>query len=138
MNVLIIDDSNAVRDRLVERLRETNPAANLLQADSFDSAATAMQNNEIHAICTEIRANDVSCIPFLQGIGELNTRPGLIILTDNALPEYEYVCKKLGADFFFDKFNQFDEAVAAVNFSLHRNSRTASGHNPVDAGSAAS
>ena len=33
--------------------------------------------------------------------------PTIVVLTNYAFPDYEFACRKYGADFFFDKSRQF-------------------------------
>ena len=52
----------------------------------------------------------------------------VIVLTNYAYPQYREKCMAFGADFFFDKSTEFDEAIEVIKaMSAERNPKEASG-----------
>ena len=45
----------------------------------------------------------------------------VIILTNDALPEYRKICDDFGADYFFDKSSEFEKIVDVINKTKNTN-----------------
>ncbi len=114
LNLLIVEDSPIVRERLVALARE------YLAADSIDTA-----NNGIDAIECFDRASpalvtlDIS-LPRLSGLEVLahirrrGTPAEVAVFTSSTSPEMEARCRELGANHFFDKSKDIAPMIAVL------------------------
>lgn len=109
MSLLIIDDSDFIRDRLVALFDESKNLGKILQArDSFEAL------ERFNAFMPEIVLLDIH-IPGDNGIKILekfkSIRPAAIVimLTNYPYEQYKSRCMELGADYFFQKSGDMNE-----------------------------
>jgi DNA-binding NarL/FixJ family response regulator len=114
MNVLIVDDSLIVRERLAEALREIVPVAAMLGAGDVTGALLALQQFVPDLVILDLNLAGGSGLDLLPYLKRRVPAPHVVVLTNHAEPEYADRCRRLGADFFFDKSTQFDEALEAM------------------------
>ena len=114
MDVLIVDDSTLVRQRVVDLLAEAVPDAEVYEADSVSSAQTQLAGRHVDALVLDLRLPDGSGLEVLRA-AKLRL-PGLtvIVLSNYADDFYRARCRQLGADFFFDKSQEFMRIVAVL------------------------
>jgi DNA-binding NarL/FixJ family response regulator len=105
VRVLVVDDSSAVRSRLVARLREWGLEV-AGEAAGGAEALTLARRMRPHAVVLDLHLRDGSGIEILAGL----KAEGLMVavITNEVHPEYRRRCLALGADFFFDKSKEFD------------------------------
>ena len=114
MRVIIIDDSAAVRARLVAMLAEA-PGVDVVAAtrDGFEGVTLA----RLHAPDAVILDLNLPGISGLEVLDLLKARPNppvVIVLTNHPHACYRAACMRGGADFFFDKSCDFERLVVAV------------------------
>ena len=114
MDVLIVDDSTLVRQRVVDLLAEAVPDAEVYEADSVSSAQTQLASRHVDALVLDLRLPDGSGLEVLRA-AKLRL-PGLtvIVLSNYADDFYRARCRQLGADFFFDKSQEFMRIVTTL------------------------
>jgi two-component system cell cycle sensor histidine kinase/response regulator CckA len=114
VNILIVDDSVTIRDRLREML------SILPGVDRVDTAATASDARQ----CLEAAPPDVvvldihlpggSGIEVLDALRPARDRVTVIVLTNDPTPQGRDTCHRSGADFFFDKSAEFQRSVDII------------------------
>ena len=114
MDVLIVDDSILVRKRVVDLLAETVPDAKVCEADSVSSAQVQLAGHHMDALVLDLRLPDGSGLEILRSAKQ--RLPGLtvIVLSNYSDGFYRSRCRQLGADFFFDKSQEFMRIVAVL------------------------
>jgi len=114
MRVLIADNSTALRERLADHLR------NLAGVEIVGQAKNVAMAREL-----SVRLKpDLTILDTLDSAGDWigllrhlkRSSPGskVIMLTNFVEPENREMCKRNGADYFFDKSIEFDKAVAVI------------------------
>jgi two-component system response regulator DevR len=109
MKVLIIDDSDLIRERLISKF------------NIYKHIKVIGLSGKVHDIMDEIRAYDPDAIildihlagengiEILKNIKNQKRKTRVIVLTTNSNPKYRKVCMKYGADDFLDKARDFEK-----------------------------
>ncbi len=113
MKVLVVDDSALVRQRLVEMI---STLAGVEQVETAASASDARRAIEVRV--PDLVVLDIH-MPGRSGLDVLDAVPAddpvtTIVLTNDATPQWRRACLQAGADFFFDKSAEFQQAVDVI------------------------
>ena len=112
---MIVDDSRIVRDRLVALISELPTVEVIGQAANVVDAVKKIRRLQPHIIVLDIAMPGGNGIQVLESIRKLR-RPQahIIMLTNFAQEAYRERCLELGAEYFFDKSAEFEEAVETI------------------------
>ena len=110
MRVLVVDDSRAVRERLVVRLRDAGLEV-AAEAASGAEALAWLLTGSIEGIVIDVLLHDRQGLDVLPALRAAAPAAVIVVLTN--APEYRRHCLARGADAFLDKSREFD-AVAAT------------------------
>lgn len=111
MNVVIVDDSELVRERVSKRISElpgifvTGVAGNSIEAREI----VKVQQPDV--VILDIKMPGESGIELLRKIKEDYPHIKVIMLTNYPFLQYRSKCYENGADYFLDKSNEFDKVV---------------------------
>jgi DNA-binding NarL/FixJ family response regulator len=108
MKILIVDDSEIMRERLKVMLSDITELENISQAEDVPEAISSFQKLNPEVVILDIRMPGGSGIDVLREIKKSTQPPLVIILTNYPYPQYRRKCVDAGADFFFDKSTEFD------------------------------
>ena len=125
MKVLIADDSELMRERLVTMLSELPNIEIIGQARDGMEAIDFIQTLKPDVVILDIRMPGRNGIDVLKRIKEDDTTPKVIMFTNYPYPQYRHKCLKAGADFFFDKSMDFEQFIHVLNMlaqETHSNS----------------
>ena len=112
MKVLIVDDSEAIRERLVEMISEVPDVEISSQAKDGQEAIRLIEETEPAVVVLDIQMPEVSGIDVLKFIGNgLKPKPLVIVLTNYPYPLYREKCLAMGADYFLDKSVDFEKVI---------------------------
>ncbi|HSZ86145.1 MAG TPA: response regulator [Puia sp.] len=106
--LLVVDDSMVVVDRLIPMLESLENIAIVIHAGSYQEAIEMITEMKPDLILLDINLPDKSGIELLRKIREKNQEIVVIMITNHATPEYSKLCKRLGAQYFFDKSKDFE------------------------------
>ncbi|HLY70958.1 MAG TPA: response regulator [Puia sp.] len=106
--LLIVDDSIVVVDRLIPMLESLDNVAFVIHAGSYVEAIEMLAEIRPDFILLDIQLPDKSGIELLREIREKDQEVLVIMISNHATPEYGKICKKLGAQHFFDKSKDFE------------------------------
>ncbi len=123
MKILIVDDSEIMRERLKAMLSEITELENISQAEDVLGAITSFQKLNHEAVILDIRMPGGSGIDVLQKIKRGDPSPLVIVLTNYPYPQYRRKCIDAGADFFFDKSTEFDKVTKVLKQLSQNQSR---------------
>jgi DNA-binding NarL/FixJ family response regulator len=119
MKVFIVDDSAEVRKRIIAMLAELQMVGSIEEAENVQDAIRTLQGFIPDVVILDIQMPGGSGIDVLTKIEKKDHVPVVIMLTNYPYPQYRRKCMDAGADFFFDKSNEFDR-VAEVVSSMSR------------------
>lgn len=110
MKVFVVEDSAAVRERLIEMIREIEDVEVVGEADTFDTAVNGILSTRPDVAVLDIKLADDGG----SGIDVLNeVRKGLpamkaIVLSNYATPQHMKASADAGAEYFLDKSADFE------------------------------
>jgi len=124
MNLLIMDDAISIRERIVELLSEVPGIEKIYESGDAASAVTVLAEHQPDSVILDIQVPPApglrNGIDVLRVVKKHYPSTGVIMLTNFANPFYQEECKRLGADYFFDKSSEFDKLPEAVAQLMNR------------------
>jgi DNA-binding NarL/FixJ family response regulator len=118
--IFIVDDSKALRERLVTMLSEIEGIEVIGQASNAADAIAGIQNLKPRVVILDIQMPGGNGIEVLKTIKQNSYAPLVIILTNHPYPQYREKCMALGADYFLDKTRDFDKLTEIFKSLLER------------------
>ena len=109
VRVYIVDDSNAIRERLKEMLADIKGVEIIGDSDDPERALFEIGTDRPDAVILDIRLPGISGIELLKRMKREHSETRVIILTNYPYPKYRQQCLAIGADFFFQKSTEFDK-----------------------------
>ena len=114
LKVYIADDSEEVRKRLVEMVTELKNVQVVGQTIDAREAIADIRRLEPDVAILDIRLANGNGIEILEIVKMLRVPPMVIMLTAFPNQQYRRKCMSAGADYFFDKTNEFERVVEEV------------------------
>ncbi len=114
MNVLLVDDSVAIRTRLAELL---SALPGVGRVDAVARAADvwrAIQVTPPDVIVVDIHMPGGFGIEVLEALRASREQVVVMVLTNDPTPEWRSTCFRAGADFFFDKSMEFQRLIDII------------------------
>lgn len=108
MRVLVVDDAAPVRQRLAQLLKEVERVELVGVVADGNSALWLARTLAPDVVLLDLNLPGTSGIEVLRRLKMLARAPIVIVLTNHATPDYRKACLDRGADFFFDKSNEFE------------------------------
>lgn len=114
VHVLIVDDSLAVRKRLLELLCDSPGIEEVWQAADVAQALDLLRSKPVGLVVLDISLGTHSGLDLLQTLRADHSELMVIVLTNNTTDAHRGECLRRGAHFFFDKSHEFERAIAVV------------------------
>lgn len=115
MRILIADDSEILRIRLIDILSEIEGVEVVGQAETVDEVLKAVENLKPDVLILDIQMSDDNGITALEIIKKRENPPIVIMFTNYPYLQYRKKCLDLGADFFFYKAVEFSKLINLIN-----------------------
>jgi len=112
--VLIVDDSEKIRERLVTLLSEEGQIQVVGQVGSGRDTMNAMRRLRPDTVILDIRLPDISGIELLKEIKARYPALMVIMLTNFDNVQYRRQCRQLGADHFLNKTLEFEKIIDTI------------------------
>jgi DNA-binding NarL/FixJ family response regulator len=109
LKVLIVDDSELLRQRLIEMLEELKDVEIIGQAERVVQAKNLARQLKPDSVILDLQMPDGNGIDVLRDIKKQDMSPVVIIFTNYPYPFFRKKCLEAGADFFFDKSTEFEK-----------------------------
>jgi Response regulator containing a CheY-like receiver domain and an HTH DNA-binding domain len=113
--VLVVDDSEVIRNRLLYLLADINGLNVVGQAGNAAEGYALYRSLDPDIIILDIRMPGESGISLLQKIKQDSQATIIAILTNYPYSAYRKRCMELGADYFFDKSTEFEKLKQLFN-----------------------
>lgn len=107
--VYIVDDSQAVRERLIAMISELEGTALAGASGEAPEAVTAIRRLQPDAVILDIRLPGMTGIQVLKEIKQSLPAPLVIMLTNYPFEQYRRECAEAGADYFLNKSTEFEK-----------------------------
>jgi two-component system chemotaxis response regulator CheB len=108
--ILIVDDSNVVRERLKKIFEVTN--SNIYLAANANEATTIIKSKKIDFITLDLQMPDLDGISWAKNIRELGYKTPIVLISDSTLTDAPQILDALGkvVQEYFEKKNLFSNS----------------------------
>jgi len=122
MRVVIADDSEILRSRLIEMLHEIEGVEVVAEARDARAAIEAIKMHHPDVVVMDIRMPGNDGIMVIETIrkGKKN-KPKIIVFTNYPYLQYRKKCMDAGADFFFYKALEFEKLIGLIKELAQKN-----------------
>ncbi len=114
-NVLVVDSSVIVVERIRQLLSELSCVHQVQQAYNYDEAATLMTRQGFDIVLLDTQLTDKNGFELLSLIKRSYPETKTIILTNQSGNYYRTKVQKIGFDHFIDKSEEFEKIVQIIN-----------------------
>jgi DNA-binding NarL/FixJ family response regulator len=108
LTVYIVDDSDAMRERLAELASDIAGIEVMGQSGNPFDALNSIKKEHPDIVILDIRLPGRSGVELLKDIKRESPAPIVIMITNYPHRQYRQGCMSAGADYFFSKINEFD------------------------------
>lgn len=115
MKILIIDNSLEMIGRLEEIISEVPVSPIIFGALSYDAALKSFKENMPEVVLLDISLSGNRAIKILKEIKEIEPGTVIIVLSINTDDKIKEQCRLLSADFFLDKYYEFEKIPSIIN-----------------------
>jgi len=115
MKILIIDNSVEMIERLEEIISEAPVSAIIYGALSYEAALKSFKENMPEVVLLDISLSGNRAITILKEIKEIEPGTTIIVLSINTDDKLKEQCRILSADFFLDKYYEFEKIPSIIN-----------------------
>src|SRR5689334_12669084 len=112
--VLLVDDSRIVRERLAALISELPGVVLIGEASNVSEGVKKIRQLRPHIVVLDISMPGGNGIQVLEAVRKRGRVPHIIMLTNFAHEAYRERCLELGAEYFFDKSAEFEDAVETI------------------------
>jgi DNA-binding NarL/FixJ family response regulator len=114
MKVFIVEDSDIVVKRVKILLSTFEELEFIGQAANATDAVEAILQLKPDVVILDIRLIGGNGMKVLERIKKEEPSPVVIMLTNYPYPQYREKCRKLGAEYFFDKVTEIESLVKVL------------------------
>jgi DNA-binding NarL/FixJ family response regulator len=115
LKVYVVDDSELVRERLVDMVSEIEGVEVVGETGELHGAEASIRQLRPDAVILDIRLPDGSGITLLRHMRRESLAATVIVLTNYPYPQYREECLDAGADYFLYKATEFDKVGEILN-----------------------
>ena len=120
MRVFIADDSEILRERLVENLSQLPNVSVVGEAKNVAMTKEAIENIEFDLAIYDIKMPNGSGISLIKDTKKKQPLTKVIMMTNYSIGSYKDKCFEAGADYFFDK-SDLDKMIILVEQLSQKN-----------------
>lgn len=113
MNAFIVEDSEIIRERLIDTLSEKSNINILGSTGNPTEAVIEISKLKPDVVILDMKLERGSGLDVLWSIRNRSGSPKIIVFTN--YPFYRNVCKEAGADYFFDKSMDIEELIKTID-----------------------
>jgi two-component system OmpR family response regulator len=121
MKLLVADDSELIRSRLVGMLDGIVGIDAIDTADTLAQTLTAVQAKQPTLLILDLHLPDGNAMQILPELKQLSPGMEIVVLTNDDSAYNRKRCLQAGADWFFDKPTEFEKALMLVQLQAAAN-----------------
>ena len=114
MKILIVEDSILVRRSLIELIDPLDNVSGITEAVNVPEGIRMAREIKPDIIILDIRMPGGSGFDVLKEVKKMNEQTVVIVLTKYTTDKFREEATKYGADYFFDKSNEFEKAIDVI------------------------
>jgi CheY-like chemotaxis protein len=107
LNILLVDDNYGFLERMSHMLNELDIIGEMKLASNYEEATIILESQMPDLVLLDIRLQGKSGIELLKFIKSSEQSCQVMMVTNQTDDYYRDLCLGLGADYFFDKTNDF-------------------------------
>jgi|CXWL01.1.fsa_nt_gi DNA-binding NarL/FixJ family response regulator len=115
MLVLIVDTSAQVMDRLEEIISEAENIRAVYKTVCYEEAIKLFKKNKPDAVVLDSGLPGNKSVDLLREFKKINAAAVVIVLSVHMDAQVQEQCSLLRADYFFDKYNDFEKIPGVIN-----------------------
>ena len=115
MQILIVDSSMQVMNRLEEMLSESGKMYTILKAVSSEAAGKLFKEINPEVVVMDIGLHGDNSCHLITEIKKVSPSTVVIVLSIHMDEQMQEQCKSIGVDFFLDKYNEFGQIPAIID-----------------------
>jgi DNA-binding NarL/FixJ family response regulator len=117
---LIVDDSRVIIERFTEILNDMDNIGSISHAGNYTEGLQLLEAIKPDVVLLDINLPGKSGIELLRLIQAMKLNITIIMITNQATDHYKKLCSGLGANYFFDKSNEFEQLPVIIS-TIHLN-----------------
>jgi DNA-binding NarL/FixJ family response regulator len=110
-NILVVDDSQLIRIRLKELLLESGINGRVWEAGNCSEAVSVFRHANADLVLLDLRLKNENGLTLIRPFKEINPEVKIVMLTNFPDELYRKKSFELGADFFFSKLTETEQAL---------------------------
>ena len=114
MRLFIADDSEILRERLVESISEIERVEIVGEEEGSTKAIEAVERLNPDLVIMDIKMPGGNGIFALEALKKKKTPPIIIMFTNYPYLQYRKKCMDMGADYFFYKATEFEKLISVI------------------------
>ena len=114
MRLFIADDSEILRERLVESISEIERVEIVGEEEGSTKAIEAVERLNPDLVIMDIKMPGGNGISALEALKKKKTPPIIIMFTNYPYLQYRKKCMDMGADYFFYKVTEFEKLISVI------------------------
>ena len=115
MEVLLVDDSRFMQERMLPLIEESNKVTSVYQVLNIESAKKILLSQKISVVITDIRMPGGNGFDLFKYIKSNFKEVKVIMMTNYPYPQYREKAEQLGVDYFLSKTDDLDQLAAILN-----------------------
>lgn len=120
MNLLVVDDSELIRSRLLEWLTGIPGLNRIDTAASLAQTLQQVSREQPGMVILDLQLPDGNAIQIIPDLKRIAPGMQIAVLTNNASELNRNRCLDAGADWFFDKSTEFEKVQVLVQIQADR------------------
>ncbi len=108
LNILVVDDVEMVRNRIVEIISELECVGSITHAGNFEEGLQKLEQVKPDLVLLDLSLPDRNGIELLRHISRKYTGTKVMVISNHANEYYKNLCSSLGALHFIDKSKDYD------------------------------
>lgn len=121
MKLLIVDDSELIRTRLLRLLNGISGIEAIHTADTLAQTLESVRRVSPRLVILDLHLSDGNSVQIINTLKQLEPGMKVAILTNDASEFNRRKCLETGVDWFFDKSNEFESLLEVVQKQAGRN-----------------
>ena len=120
MRVVVVDDSKIVRERLIKMLTDIPSLVIVGEAGNSFEALYIIEEKNPDVVILDIKIPGDSGVEVLKRVKKMNSSIVIILLTNYPSEQYKKKCIEYGADYFFDKSEEYSKVKEVMESLVER------------------
>lgn len=126
LKVFLVEDSLLVRERLAALIVMISGVEIVGEAGDSGTAVNGLARCDADVAVVDLQLGETSGMDVLAALARLDRRVVSIVLTNHSTRSVRDACVKLGADYFFDKTEEFKLALDTIEQFARRHASSTS------------